>query len=59
MPQQKRLGDIRSISGGRKRIDFNDPELLHGIMIIWQKKDTPDVWLGTYSKKEGRKTVEK
>ena len=59
VPQQKRLGEVRSISRGRKRIDFNDPDSLNGIMIIWPKKDSPDVWLGTYSRQEGRKTVEK
>lgn len=59
MPQQKRIGEYRAISNGKKRIDFNDPDTLNGIMIVWPKKDTPDVLLGTYTRKEGRKTAEK
>lgn len=56
-PQQKRIGEYKSLSKGRKRIDFNDMESLHGLMIIWPKKDSPGVWLGNYTEKEGRRTT--
>lgn len=56
-PQQKRLGEYTNISGGKVRINFNDKESLHGLMIIWKKKDTDDVWFGTYTEKEGAKTT--
>lgn len=56
-PQQKRIGDIRTLSGGRTRIDFNDKDSLHGIMIVWKKKKSDDVFRGTYSEREGTKTV--
>ncbi len=55
--QQKRLGEYRKISGGKYRLDFNDKESINGIMIIWKKKDTNGVWLGTFSEKEGKRTV--
>jgi len=42
---------------GRKRIDFNDEETLHGLMIIWPKKDSPSVWLGNYKEQKGRRTT--
>ena len=56
-PQQKRIGEYKSLSKGRKRIDFNDMESLHDLMIIWPKKDSPGVWLGNYTEKEGRRTT--
>lgn len=56
-PQVKRLGEYRKISGGKLRLDFNDKESLNGIMIIWPKKETSDVWLGTYTEKLDGKTV--
>lgn len=56
-PQVKRLGEYRKISGGKLRLDFNDKESLNGIMIIWPKKDTADVWLGSYTEKKDGKTI--
>ncbi len=56
-PQVKRLGEYRTINGGKLRLDLNDKESLNGIMIIWPKKDTADVWLGTYAEKKDGKTV--
>lgn len=56
-PQVKRLGEYRKIAGGKLRLDFNDKESLNGIMVIWPKKDTADVWLGTYTEKKDGKTV--
>ncbi|MDX1948313.1 MAG: hypothetical protein SFU86_23185 [Pirellulaceae bacterium] len=58
-PQQKRLGEFRKISGGKLRFDFNDKESLQGIMIIWKKKKTDDVYIGTFDEREGTKTVRK
>ena len=55
-PQVKRLGEYRQITGGKLRLDFKDKESLNGIMIIWPKKETADVWLGNYTEKlEGKK----
>ena len=56
-PQVKRLGEYRKLTRGRLRLDFNDKESLNGIMIIWKKAKTEDVWMGTYSEKKGKKTV--
>ena len=56
-PQVKRLGQYRKLSSGKLRLDFDDKESLNGLMIIWPKKDTDDVWMGTYSEKDGKKTV--
>lgn len=58
-PQQKRLGEYRKISGGKLRFDFNDKESLQGIMIIWKKKKTDDVYIGTFDEREGTKTIRK
>lgn len=58
-PQQKRLGEYRKITGGKLRFDFNDKESLSGIMIIWKKKKTDDVYIGTFDEREGTKTVRK
>jgi hypothetical protein len=49
--QEKRLGQYRSISGGKLRLDLDDKDSLNGTMIIWPKKGTDDVWLGTYTEK--------
>lgn len=54
--QQKRIGQYRKIDGGKLRLDLDDKESLNGIMIIWPKKDTADVWLGTFAQKEGKTT---
>ena len=56
-PQQKRLGQYRKLGRGRLRLDLDDKESLNGIMIIWRKKNTSDVWLGTYAEKQGTRTV--
>ncbi|QDT62981.1 hypothetical protein [Calycomorphotria hydatis] len=56
-PQQKRLGQYRKLRGGKYRLDFDDPESLHGLMIIWKKKNTNDVWMGTYNEMEKKKIV--
>lgn len=58
-PQQKRIGEFRKLSGEKLRLDFNDKESLHGIMIIWQKKKSDSVWMGTYSEREGTKEIRK
>jgi len=55
--QQKRIGQYRKISRSRRRFDFDDPDSLHGIMIVRPKKGTSDVWIGTYDQKQGKKTV--
>ncbi len=56
-PQVKRLGQYRKLTRGKLRLDFDDKESLNGIMIIWKKAKTADVWMGTYSEKKGKKTV--
>ena len=57
LPQQKRIGEFRKLTGGKIRFDFNDKDSLHGLMIIWQKKKTDNVWMGTYSEREGNKVI--
>ena len=56
-PQQKRLGEYRSISGGKLRFDFNDKESLNGIMVVSRKKKTDDVWIGTFTEREAGRVV--
>lgn len=56
-PQQKRLGEYHKISSGKLRMDFNDKESLNGIMIVSKKKNTDDVWFGTFTEREGTKIV--
>lgn len=56
-PQAKRIGEYRKLSRGKLRLDFNDKESLNGIMIIWPKKKTADVWMGTFAEKKDKKTV--
>jgi hypothetical protein len=56
-PQPKRLGEYRRLSTGKVRLDLSDPESLNGLMLIWRKKDTADVWMGTFAEREGKKTV--
>jgi len=58
-PQQNRLGEFSKLSDGRYRLDFKgkEKEDLNGIMIIWQKKGTNGVLLGTFAEREGTKTV--
>lgn len=58
-PQQKRLGEYRKLSRGKYRLDFKDTDKdgINGIMIIWPKPKSKGVWLGTFSEKEGKKTV--
>jgi hypothetical protein len=58
-PQQKRIGEFRKLSGDRIRLDFNDKDSLHGIMIISQKKKSDSVWIGTYQERDGEKLVRK
>lgn len=54
---EKRIGEYRKLANGRLRLDFNDPEGLHGNMTIWRKKDSDTVWLGTYNEIEKGKSV--
>lgn len=56
-PQAKRLGQYRKIDSKKWRLDFDDKDSLNGIMLIWLKKDTTDVWMGTYTEKKDNKTV--
>jgi hypothetical protein len=56
-PQQKRLGEYRSITGGKLRFDFNDKQSLNGIMVVGKKKKTDDVWIGTFTEREGTKVI--
>lgn len=57
-PQQKRLGEYRELSSkGKYRLDFDDKDSLHGIMIIWKKSNKSDVWMGTYKEMDGKKTT--
>lgn len=54
-PQQKRLGQYTKIGSGKLRLDFDDKESLLGTMVINRKKETDDVWIGTYTeRKDGR-----
>lgn len=54
-PQQKRIGEYRKLdNGGKYRLDFDDKESLHGIMIIWKKEKTSDVWIGSYRAMDGK-----
>jgi len=56
-PQQKRLGEYRTITGGKLRFDFNDKESLNGIMVVGKKKKTDDVWIGTFTERDGTKVI--
>lgn len=56
-PQQKRIGQFRKLRSGKYRLDFDDKESLYGIMIMGKKPGTSDVWIGTFSQKEGKRTV--
>ena len=56
-PQQKRLGEYHKLTGGRIRLNFDDEESLHGIMIMNRKKKTSTVWIGVYKEMENRRTV--
>ena len=56
-PQQKRLGQYRKTGTGKMRLDFDDKDTLHGTMILTLKPSTKDVWIGTYTEKNGKKTV--
>lgn len=56
-PQQKRLGQYHKTGTGKMRLDFDDKDSLHGTMILIRKQKTEDVWIGTYTEKEGKKTV--
>jgi hypothetical protein len=57
-PQQKRIGEYRKTNDGRLRLDLNDPESLDGVMVIWRKQDTADVWMGTYRQRKDKKFVQ-
>lgn len=56
-PQQKRIGEYRKLSGKKRRFDFDDKDSLNGLMIVWPKKNSRDVWMGTYKHKDGKKVV--
>ena len=36
---------------------LTEPNSLHGIMFLTRQKKTEDVWIGTYSEKDGKKVV--
>lgn len=52
-PQQKRIGECKTLSSGRVRIDFQPDSPLPGYVIVRPKKDAKDVWWGTYQAKKG------
>lgn len=56
-PQQKRIGEYRTLNSTKLRLDFNDDESLNGVMVVWKKKKTDDVLLGTFNQMEGKKVV--
>ncbi|MCE9555532.1 MAG: hypothetical protein K8T91_19465 [Planctomycetes bacterium] len=56
-PQQKRLGQYHKTDTGKMRLDFDDKDSLHGTMILTRKPKTDDVWIGTYTEKDGKKIV--
>lgn len=56
-PQQKRLGEFHKISNSRIRLNFDDKDSLHGIMIMVRKKKTSTVWIGTYKEQKNKRTV--
>lgn len=47
-PQQKRIGECKTLSSGRVRMDFQPDSPLPGYVIVRPKKDAQDVWWGTY-----------
>ncbi|SFI09285.1 hypothetical protein [Planctomicrobium piriforme] len=57
-PQQKRIGDFQKVKGGRLKLNFTDPETLDGVMFIWPKKDTNDVWMGNYRQRKDGKFIQ-
>lgn len=56
-PQQKRLGQYHKTDTGKMRLEFDDKDSLHGTMILTLKNKTKDVWIGSYSEKDGKKVV--
>lgn len=47
-PQQKRIGECKTLSTGDVRIDFQPETPLQGYVIVRPKKDATGVWWGTY-----------
>lgn len=47
-PQQKRIGDLKKISGNRYRIDFFDDQPFTGMMIVWQPDRKSSHWIGDF-----------
>lgn len=56
-PQQKRLGQFQKTGGNKLRLEFDDKETMNGTMLLYYKKGTTDVWIGTFAEKEGTKVV--
>ncbi len=54
-PTQRRIGECKTLSSGRVRIDFQPDSGLEGYMIIRPKKDATDVWWGTFQAMDGKK----
>jgi hypothetical protein len=56
-PQQKRIGQYQKTTGDKLRIEFDDKDSLNGTMLLFHKKGTGDVWVGTFAEREGTKLV--
>lgn len=52
----KRIGSYRH-SRNRLRLDLDDKKALFGVMVLRPKKNTSDIWQGTFQEKEGKRTV--
>ena len=54
-PTEKRIGECKTLSSGRVRIDFQPESGLEGFMIVRPKKDATQVWWGTFQAMNGKK----
>ena len=53
----KRIGQYHRLRGGKLKLEFDDEDSLHGMMIIKKRKKTSDVWIGSYHEMEGKKRI--
>ena len=57
--EPKRIGEYKRTDDGKIKFTFDDPNSLHGTMIVQLQKDSRSVWQGNYYQKEGKKTTGK
>lgn len=56
----RRVGDVTKTNDGKTKMVIEAKDFpLHGIVIVWPKKDRPGVWLGTYQERKNDKNGDK